>query len=137
MLQELLQLEEGEPCTANPCSASGDLGEKQLLPARLSIRACSGVAVSPLWQWVAVAEPVLAFLWHWAASATACCHPPYPVDLGGLLAFLLSVFSRAVRAACGCTTEIVVLQSLRFPDHLCVSRLEKTEEAERKRRVCV
>lgn len=100
----------------------------------LSIRACSGVAVSPLWQGVAVAEPVLAFLWHWAASAMARCHPPYPVDLGGLLAFLLSVF---FRAACGCTTEIVVLQSLRFPEHLCVSRLEKTKEAERKRRVCV
>lgn len=52
VLQELLQLEEGEPCGASPCSAGGDLGEEQLLPAQLrsSERSCllRGCRFSPV-----------------------------------------------------------------------------------------
>lgn len=61
----------------------------------------------------AAAKPVLAFLWHGAASATAASS--FLFLCGSQGHSWLSCCPFFSRAACGCATDIVVLQSLQFP----------------------
>lgn len=109
--------------------------------AHLRVRARSRVAFSCLRHWVAdiwccsKARPCLSVAL--GSLSYGFFVIPFPLRISGrILACLLSIFCRGIRAACGCTTELVVLQSLQLPpqgnlNHVYESRLEKTEEVKR------